>query len=302
MTRLLRFVDFIGSLNEDYALVPRFSLKGNEIFSDFPVNKPVDYSDELLVKAIQNGMVVLLTYRGEEDKSLTGHNRVIYPMVLGKSEAGKTLIRGYHLHGWSVSTGHATEKVWRMFRADRVKHMTFTGTFFRLPPNGYNMEDPGMTDIIASADFAQIRANQQALVKAMKVQGDGENTLAADENHIASIDTESTGETLDLSSPWDSTSVLKQEDAETIRVTFLKSQFGNDRIVLLGVMGKDKVQKESEEARQDDERIIKVYEDDSLKGSYTVLDACMATELGAGDFLRVDGQNKFDLYVYRGKR
>ena len=302
MNRLLRFVDFHGMVNEDYALVPRFTLKKSEIFDDFPVNKPVDFSDDKLVKAIQYGMVLLLTYKGEEDQSLSGHNRVIYPMVLGKSSKGKTLIRGYHLFGWSVSTGRSTDKVWRMFRADRVKHMTFTGTFFRLAPSGYNMEDPGMEDIVASADFAQIRSNQQALVKAMKVQGDGETNLTPDENHVASIDIESTGEELDLGNPWESTSVLKQEDAETVRVTFLKSQFGNDRVALLGVMGKDDTQKDAEETRDKDERIIKMYEKGNLKGSYQVLDACMATELGAGKFARVDGKDKFSLYVYRGKR
>ena len=42
--------------------------------------------------------------------------------------------------------------------------MTFTGSFYRLAPIGYNMNDKGMRGgIIAKADFNEIRKNQQTL-------------------------------------------------------------------------------------------------------------------------------------------
>jgi hypothetical protein len=80
-------------------------------------------------------MVFLINYKGEKDNHFAGHERVIYPMVIGKSSNGKILVRGYHLSGWSVSGNRHLQKIWRMFRLDRVLSMTFTGSFYRLPPS-----------------------------------------------------------------------------------------------------------------------------------------------------------------------
>jgi len=45
-------------------------------------------------------------------------------------------------------------KIWRLFRTDRILSMTFTGSFYRLPPSGYKADDKGMRGgIIAKADF-----------------------------------------------------------------------------------------------------------------------------------------------------
>ena len=111
-------------------------------------------------------MIFLINYKGEKDKHFAGHERVIYPMVLGRSSKGKPLIRGWHLNGWSVSKNRHINKIWRLFRADRILSMTFTGSFYRLAPTGYNMNDKGMRGgIISKADFNAIRKNQQNLVQ-----------------------------------------------------------------------------------------------------------------------------------------
>ena len=149
-------------LIEDKEYVPRFTLKNVRDIAKIPINEPIKYSDDVVIKAIKYGMIFLINYKGEEDNHFAGHERAIYPMVLGRSSKGKVLLRAWHLNGWSVSQNRKIEKIWRLFRADRVLSMTFTGSFYRLPPAGYNMNDKGMRGgIIARADFNVIRKNQQ---------------------------------------------------------------------------------------------------------------------------------------------
>ena len=159
------------NLKEDKEYIPRFKLKNVREIAKVPINEPIKPTQDVLVKAIKYGMIFLLNYKGEKDKLFIGHERVIYPMVIGKSSKGKILIRGWHLNGWSVSSNRHMTKIWRMFRLDRVLSMTFTGSFYRLPPQGYNMNDKGMLGgIIAKADFNEIRKNQQALLKAQEIK------------------------------------------------------------------------------------------------------------------------------------
>jgi hypothetical protein len=98
------FNQFLNLIKEDVAYVPRFSMKDIEIFKNIPVNEPVKYSDDLIVKAIQFGMIITVQYKGEKDKHFSGHERSVYPLVLGKSSKGKPLLRVYHLRGWPSST------------------------------------------------------------------------------------------------------------------------------------------------------------------------------------------------------
>jgi hypothetical protein len=301
---LIKFRDYTGlaALREDYALVPRFKLKKKEIFDDLPLGKPVDCSEKLLTKAIKNGCIMTFSYENPEEDH--GRERVVYPMVLGRSQAGDLLLRGYHFKGWSHSANRPVEKIWRVFRMDRIKQMAFTGTFFRLPPPGYNHDDPGMEGgVIVAADFAQIRANQQALVKAMLIQGEGETALKPDgSDNVIEVEAESTGEDLLLASPWDSTKVLMEEDAATVRITFLKSQFGATRVALLGVLAnQDALAPDAgeDEADKQDDRIIKLYVAGALKGAFQVVDACMADELGKPDRKTVGGADSYEVYVYK---
>jgi hypothetical protein len=84
--------------------VPRFNLKKSTQIANIPINEPIKPTQEVIIKAIKYGMVFLINYKGAEDKHFAGHERVIYPMVLGRSSSGKFLLRGYHLNGWSVSS------------------------------------------------------------------------------------------------------------------------------------------------------------------------------------------------------
>ena len=78
-------VEFVVKENyeliEDNEYIPRFSLKNVKDINNIPINKPIKYSDDLMTKCIKYGMVMLINYKGEDDKHFAGHERVIYPMV-----------------------------------------------------------------------------------------------------------------------------------------------------------------------------------------------------------------------------
>lgn len=153
-------------MNDNYSYDKRLKIKNIESILKIPINEPVKYSDNLIITAIKYGMIIIINYKGKRDSHYAGHERTIYPMVIGKSKSGKTILRAWHLSGWSISLGRYVNKVWRLFRTDRILSLTFTGMFYRLPPAGYNMNDRGMRGgIIASANFDIIRKNQQELIK-----------------------------------------------------------------------------------------------------------------------------------------
>jgi hypothetical protein len=235
------FNQFLNLIKEDVAYVPRFSMKDIEIFKNIPVNEPVKYSDDLIVKAIQFGMIITVQYKGEKDKHFSGHERSVYPLVLGKSSKGKPLLRVYHLRGWSVSSNRHVEKIWRLFRTDRILSLTFTGSFYRLPPDGYNEQDKGMIGgIIARANFAEIRKNQMTLLKTQTIQNKDEVTITKSDKDlgISSVKVKPTDTVLDLNNPLDNGYVNNIKDVKNIRITFLKSVYGNKYIAILGAIGK----------------------------------------------------------------
>ena len=131
------------NLSEDKEYIPRFTLKNAKEISNIPINSPIKPTKEIIIKAIKYGMVFNVTYKGAKDSLPSGHERTVYPMAIGRSSKGNILIRVYHLVGWSVSANRHIDKIWRMFRLDRVLSITFTGSFYRLPPAGYNMNDRG---------------------------------------------------------------------------------------------------------------------------------------------------------------
>ena len=225
-------------LIEDHEFIPRFSLKNVKDISNIPINKPIKYSDDLMAKAIKYGMMFLINYKGEEDKHFAGHERVIYPMVLGRSSKGKTLLRGWHLNGWSVSQKRHINKIWRLFRTDRILSMTFTGSFYRLPPSGYNMNDKGMRGgIIARADFNEIRRNQQNLVNQNKIQNREEVEIGNETSTFATIKVKKTDTVLDLMKAMENSYVNNSKDQQGLRISFLKSMSGNQYVSILGAMG-----------------------------------------------------------------
>lgn len=226
------------NLIEDNEYIPRFSLKNVKDIANIPINEPIKYSDEVMRKAIRYGMMFLINYKGEKDKHFAGHERVIYPMVLGRSSQGKVLLRGWHLNGWSVSQRRHINKIWRLFRTDRILSMTFTGSFYRLPPAGYNMNDKGMRGgIIVKADFNEIRRNQQALINQNKIQNREEVTIGQPDKTFASIQVKETETQVDLMKPFENAYINNNKDMAGLRISFLKSIYGNKYIAVLGAMG-----------------------------------------------------------------
>lgn len=275
-------------LREDNLYVPRFQLKNAKEIADIKINEPIKPTQEIILKAIKFGMIFLISYKGEKDKSFAGHERVIYPMVVGKSSEGKPLLRGYHLNGYSVSNNRHIEKIWRMFRVDRILSITFTGSFYRLPPSGYNMNDKGMRGgIIARADFNEIRKNQQALLKAQAIQNKEDIMLGTEERKFATVKVRNTDTKLDLNNVMDNPYVNNLKDLANLRVSFLKSIYGNKYVAILGALGQPG-------------NTVKVLDEKNVNlGVFKCLDST------SGDVLkrikRVKGNAIFDLYIFENK-
>jgi hypothetical protein len=275
-------------LIENQEFIPRFSLKNVKDINNIPINKPIKYSDDLMSKAIKYGMIFLINYKGEEDKHFAGHERVIYPMVLGRSSKGKTLLRGWHLNGWSVSQRRHINKIWRLFRTDRILSMTFTGSFYRLPPSGYNMNDKGMRGgIITRADFNEIRRNQQNLVNQNKIQNREEVEMGAEERKFASIVVKETGTQLDLKNALENSYINNLKDTEGLRLSFLKSVYGTKYVAILGALGQPG-------------NTVKVTTDKNQNlGVFKVLDSITGKVLKS--IKNVKGNSVYDLYLFDKK-
>jgi hypothetical protein len=277
-----------NDLKEDREFIPRFSLKNIKDFQDVPINEPIKYDEKLMIKAIQYGMIFLINYKGEKDKHFAGHERVIYPMVLGRSSKGKPLIRGWHLNGWSVSKNRHIDKIWRLFRTDRILSMTFTGSFYRLPPAGYNMNGKGMRGgLIVSADFNAIRRNQQNLVQQNVIQNREEVSLSQDERKFVTVRVKGTDSKLDLNKPLDNAYINNLKNVENVRITFLKSIYGNQYVSILGAMGEPG-------------NTVKILDDKGKNlGVYKVLDSTTGQILKS--ITKVKGNSLYDLYIFDKK-
>jgi hypothetical protein len=276
------------NLKEDQEFVPRFSLKNIKDFQDIPINEPIKYNEQILTKAIKYGMIFLINYKGEDDKHFAGHERVIYPMVIGRSSQGKILIRGWHLNGWSVSKNRHINKIWRLFRADRILSMTFTGSFYRLPPVGYNMNDKGMRGgIIAKADFNLIRKNQQNLVQQNIVQSRQEVSLGDTEKKIITIKVKNTDSKLDLTKPLENAYINNLKNVQNVRISFLKSTYGNVYVAVLGAMGEPG-------------NTVKILDDKNKNlGIFRVIDSTTGQVLKS--IKKVKGNAIYDLYIFDKK-
>jgi hypothetical protein len=275
-------------LIEDNEFIPRFSLKNVKDIANIPINEPIKYNEQTMIKAIKYGMIFLLNYKGEEDTHFAGHERVIYPMVLGRSSKGKILLRGWHLNGWSVSQKRHINKIWRLFRTDRILSMTFTGSFYRLAPAGYNMNDKGMRGgIITKADFNEIRRNQQSLVNQNKIQNREEVTLGGEERKFATIVVKETESQLDLTKVMDNAYINNIKDTTTLRVSFLKSVYGNKYVAVLGALGQPG-------------NTVKIQTDKNKQiGVFKVLDSVTGQVLK--NIKNVKGNTLYDLYLFDKK-
>jgi len=230
----------------------------------------------------------LINYKGEKDTHFAGHERVVYPMVLGRSSKGKLLIRGWHLNGWSVSKNRHINKIWRLFRADRILSMTFTGSFYRLAPAGYNMNDKGMRGgIITKADFNVIRKNQQNLVQQNVVQNREEVTLSQEKTQFVTIRVKNTDSKLDLTKPLENAYINNLKNVQNVRISFLKSIYGNQYVAILGAMGEPG-------------NTVKIIDEKGKNiGVYKVLDSTTGQVLKS--ITKVKGNAVYDLYIFDKK-
>jgi len=275
------------NLIENSEYIPRFSLKNVKDIANIPINEPMKYSDQVMIKAIKYGMIFLINYKGEGDTHFAGHERVIYGMVLGRSSKGKTLLRGWHLNGWSVSQKRHINKIWRLFRTDRILSMTFTGSFYRLPPAGYNMYDKGMRGgIIARADFNEIRRNQTSLVNQNKIQ-DREEVTVGESGKFATIVVKDTETTIDLMKALDNAYINNIKDSASLRISFLKSIYGNKYIAILGALGQP-----GNTVKIQDEKGAQI-------GVFKVLDSVTGQVLKS--IKNVKGNSIYNLYLFDKK-
>ena len=237
-------------------------------------------------------MIFLINYKGGSGKSkdthFAGHERVIQPMVIGKSTNGKILIRGWHLNGWSVSSNRHMTKIWRLFRLDRVFSMTFTGSFYRLPPQGYQSLDKGMRGgIIARADFNEIRKNQQSLIKAQEIQNKEDIELGNEERKFVTIKVKNTDTKLDLNKILDNSYVNNMKDFSNLRISFLKSIYGNKYLAILGALG------------QPGNTVKILDEKNYVIGIFKVMDSTTGQVIKK--IKKVKGNAIFDLYLFDKK-
>ena len=287
----------IQTTKNDNIYIPkyRFNLfesnnKISDIVPGFPVNKQIKYDRNKMVKAIQNGMILLISYKGDKDKWRGGRERVIYPLVLGINKNTKNeLIRGWHLEGYSVSQKRETKKVWRLFKAINIKYMMFTGNFYRLPPKGYKMNDRVMTEVsIAKADFNTIRKNQDKLIKAGQIENQEDITISKKNSYITTkIQITNTNTILDLKNPYNNTYIKElKKTPDKIKLTILKPIFSNEYIIVLGATGEPN-------------KTIKIYEQKKLLGSFKVVKSFTGKEFKNNKIVK--GMSEFKLYFFNKK-
>ena len=272
-------------LLENNSYIPRFTIKQEDIIPEMPIGKSFKYSQSLIKLAMEYGMILTISYRGEEDGWKGGRERIIYPMVLGTSKDNNELLRAWHLIGWSISKGKVIEKEWRMLRTDRILSMQFTGGFFRLPPDGYKTTDSGIANINMYANFSKIRANQEKLITKARIQSADDAALSSNKL-VYTVSVEDLKYKLDLVNPYEST-FIPEKDSTIIRLSFLKNAITNDNIVIVGALGPANSR-------------VKIFENNTLKGTFIVIDSFMANELK--NKTAVGGQTVFDMFLYKGKK
>ncbi len=288
--------------NKDIYMSPRIDwgrLNENkinpELIKDFPINEPVKFDKAKLIKAIQFGMVILIRYRGDKDTWKGGRERVICPMVIGQNRnTGNVLIRGWHLDGWSVNLKRNAKKVWRLFKAVNILSMTFTGDFFRLPPKGYKRNDRVMTEItFAAADFNVIRRNQFKLVQQGLIE-DEEETQIKKGGTITAVEIKNTDTMLDLNDIWENSYFDKKKQG-FIKISFLKSIVGAERIAILGAQGPTG-------------SLVKLYDGRKLMGTYKVIISLPDTSKSLNfdnqmkKYKKIDNTSEWKLFTFVKKK
>jgi len=150
------------------------------------------------------------------------------------------------------------------------------------------MNDKGMRGgIIVKADFNAIRRNQQNLVKQNVIQNREEVTLSQDERKFVTIRVKDTSSKLDLNNPLDNAYVNNLKNVENVRISFLKSIYGNKYFAILGALGEPG-------------NTVKVLDDKGVNlGVFKVLDSTTGQVLKS--IKTVKGNAIYDLYIFDKK-
>jgi hypothetical protein len=150
------------------------------------------------------------------------------------------------------------------------------------------MNDKGMRGgIIANADFSQIRRNQQNLVQQNVIQNREEVTLAQEERKFVTIRVKGTDSKLDLNNPTDNAYINNLKNVENVRISFLKSIYGNVYVSILGAMGEPG-------------NTVKILDDKGKNlGVFKVIDSTTGQILKS--IKKVKGNSLYDLYIFDKK-
>ena len=172
-----------------------------------------------------------------------------------------------------------------MFRTDRILSISFTGSFFRLPPAGYNMLDKGMKGgVIKAAEFNSIRRNQQDLMKKEVIQYKQESEF----DKVASVYLDDSNSKFDLKVPFDNPNI-DEKQKDLIRLSFLKKTTSNQRIAILGALGKRG-------------NSVKIYIKGKYEGVFNVERSFMGPMLLKPGAQNINGVTEFPLYIYLNKK
>jgi hypothetical protein len=157
-----------------------------------------------------------------------------------------------------------------------------------LAPAGYNMNDKGMRGgIIAKADFNEIRRNQQNLVKQNKIQNREEVTLGDEQRKFVTIRSTDTKSTVDLTKPLENAYINNIKDMASVKISFLKSIYGNKYIAILGALGQPG-------------NTVKVLDEKGINiGVFKVLDSVTGQVLK--NIKKVKGNAVYDLFLFDKK-
>jgi len=303
----------------DVAFAPKFDWKLNErnlitearnedMVPGFPINKLMKFTPQmdnklepLLIKAIQYGMALTITYRGDKDKWRGGRSRTIYPMALGINRNTKNkLLRTFHVEGWSVHKKKEVNDEWRLMKTVNILSIMFTGNFYRMAPAGYRLNDRVMTEkMICQADFATIRRNQQSLLNEGKI----EQVVEKQDKRLQAANL---NRTLNLKKPFEG---FEKKDLEKIEITVLKSIISkteNNYISIIGVRGikNHRVSvftKESGGSRKLGDYMVVRYLTKSPNNNTNLIETTVqAQDQVERPCLIIDGKTEFPMFKFEG--
>ena len=150
------------------------------------------------------------------------------------------------------------------------------------------MNDKGMRGgIIKAANFDEIRKNQKNLYQQNVIQNKNEIILDDKKKKIYVIATLPSNTKLDLKNPWSNPN-LNEKDKKIIRITFLKNAVNNNRIAVLGALGKKG-------------NTIKISSQGKYLGVYKVVKSTMGSSLGQPHLKNVAGASEYDLQIFVNK-